>query len=351
VTRRTIPATLVATLALSLCLAACGGGSQKAAPTTLPPTTPALPTTTTAPPTAPLTGVLATDLSRLARPALVVKIDNAPQALPQAGLGQADVVFEEQVEGGITRFAAVFQSQDADPIGPIRSVRSTDVAIVSMLNHPLYAYSGGNTVFQAQIRAAPILDVGDDAQPGLYLRTNDRASPHNMFTRTSGLFALAPKGSGPPSPLFSYRAAGTPSSAAGAQPDTHLAVPFPGSGGPLVTWDWDGGSHSWKRGQGGGVDNDAAGHQISAANVIVQYVPYHNTGLIDPARNPVPEAGLVGQGDVAIFTGGAIVRGHWSKPTPDAVTSYTDPAGQPIQLAPGPTWIELPPLGTITQTS
>jgi hypothetical protein len=80
-------------------------------------------------------------------------------------------------------------------------------------------------------------------------------------------------------------------------------------------------------------------------------VPYHNTGLIDPAHNPVPEANLVGSGDVAIFTGGSIVRGHWSKASVDAVTLYTDPAGQPIQLAPGPTWVELPPLGTITQTS
>jgi hypothetical protein len=281
----------------------------------------------------------------------VVKVDNAPQALPQAGLNQADVVFEEQVEGGITRFAAVFQSQDADPVGPVRSTRSTDVAIVSMLNHPLYAFSGGNRVFLDEIRAAPIIDVGDDVQSQAYTRARGRASPHNLMSSTSVLFGLAPKGSGSPGPLFGYRAAGAAAAGAGAAADTHLGITFPGSVGPTVTWDWDPASQSWRRGQAGVTDLDAAGQQIAAANVVVQFVPYHNTGLIDPAHNPVPEAALIGQGDAAVFTGATIIRGHWSKPSPTAVTSYTDAAGQPILLAPGRTWIELPPLGTATQSS
>jgi len=343
--------TIAAFASACVLLAACSGGGHKTDPTSLPSTSATLPTTTTAPPVYPLTGMANPDPGRLVRPALVVKVDNAPQALPQAGLNQADLVFEEQVEGGITRFAAVFQSQDAGPVGPVRSTRSTDVAIVSMLNHPLYAFSGGNSVFLNEIRAAPIFDVGDDVQSQAYRRVGGRAAPHNLMSDTTALFALAPKGAGPPAPVFGYRDAGAAASGAGAAADTHLGISFPGSVGPTVTWDWDPGTQTWRRGQAGVVDNDAAGQQIAAANVIVEFVPYHNTGLIDPAHNPVPEAELVGQGDAAVFTGGMIIRGHWSKPSPTAVTSYTDAAGQPILLAPGRTWIELPPLDTTTQSS
>src|SRR5262245_49940676 len=109
------------------------------------------------PPPAPaissLTGVPQADPARLKRVALVVKIHNEQGTQPQAGLNQADVVFEELVEGGDTRLAAVFQSGDSDPVGPVRSTRSTDVAIVSELNHPLYGFSGGNQIFLAQIKA------------------------------------------------------------------------------------------------------------------------------------------------------------------------------------------------------
>jgi hypothetical protein len=344
--RRVTTAGLVA---LRLVLAACGGGHKKvAAPA---PPTSALPTTTTAPPVYPLTGIADPDVHRMARPALVVKIDNAPQALPQAGLNQADLVFEEQVEGGITRFAAIFQSQDADPVGPVRSTRSTDVAIVSMLNHPLYAFSGGNTLFLKLIRSAPIIDVGDDVQPQVYTRARGRTAPHNLMSTTSALFALSPTGEGPPPPLFSYRAAGAAATGAGAAPDSHLGIAFPGSAAPNVTWDWDAASQAWKRGQNGAPDNDASGRQIAAANVIVQFVPYHDTGLKDPAHNPVPEAELVGQGDAAVFTGGMIIRGHWSKPDAASATTFSDAAGQPIPLAPGRTWIELPSIGTATQSS
>ncbi|MGA0218911.1 MAG: DUF3048 domain-containing protein, partial [Ilumatobacteraceae bacterium] len=78
------------------------------------------------------------------RPALAVKMPNNPQALPQTGLNEADVVFEEIINDGITRFAAVFHSQGSDPVGPIRSGRAQDVDILSNLNSPLFAWSGGN---------------------------------------------------------------------------------------------------------------------------------------------------------------------------------------------------------------
>ena len=145
---------LVVLVALGL-LSSCGGGGKKAASTTTTTSTTIATTTTAPPPTFPLTGLPATDLGLLKRPALVVKIDNADgsgagnAARPQSGLNQADVVYEEMVEGSVTRLAAVFQSGDSDPVGPIRSFRTTDVAVFTPLHNPLFAWSGANDDFRA----------------------------------------------------------------------------------------------------------------------------------------------------------------------------------------------------------
>ena len=104
--------------------------------------------TTAAPlgPTYPLTGLPSDDEARRTRPALVVKIDNNIGARPPVGINQADVVYEEEIEAGYTRFAAVFHSQDADPVGPIRSARISDIALLGNLNRPMLAWSGANAV-------------------------------------------------------------------------------------------------------------------------------------------------------------------------------------------------------------
>ncbi|HEV7887212.1 MAG TPA: DUF3048 domain-containing protein, partial [Acidimicrobiales bacterium] len=159
-----------------LVLAACGGG-KKAATTTTTSTTAASTTTTagTGFPAgaAPLTGLPAKP-ELLGRAALVVKIDNAPKARPQKGLLQADVVIEEKVEDGVTRFFTIFQSQDADPVGPVRSARTTDITLVTPLNRPLFSYSGTNATFQKLISAAPLVDVGHNAASGEYRRDGSR---------------------------------------------------------------------------------------------------------------------------------------------------------------------------------
>src|SRR5687768_5936873 len=126
----------VAVSVAALLTAACGGDKKKEEVVTPPPLDPTT-TSTTAPPArvgtgARLTG-LAADPAKLARPALIVKLDNAPKGQPQAGILQADVVVEEGVEGGITRFAAIFHSQDSEEVGPVRSARSADIAIASEL--------------------------------------------------------------------------------------------------------------------------------------------------------------------------------------------------------------------------
>jgi hypothetical protein len=345
---------LAGATALALLLAACGGsGKKKAATATTTTTTMPSTTTTTIRTTAPLTGLPQPDVARRDRVALVVKIDNVPAARPQAGLASADVVYEEMVESGLTRLAAVFQSADADPVGPVRSTRSSDVDIVSALNHPLFAYSGGQPRFVALLHDAGVVDVGANAQGGAFYRGRGVA-PDNLYTRTSALFAVAPPGAGPPPPLFSFRPAGQPvagAGAAGAAPAVHADVHFPASS---ATWDWDAASQTWKRGQNGTADVVQGGQQISAANVIIQVLPYSTDGyasgegIVPPP--PIPKAESVGEGTAIVLTGGMVINVHWSKASPTAVTAYTDSAGQPVLLTPGQTWIELVPTGSPVTT-
>jgi hypothetical protein len=336
----------------TLLVAACGGsGGKKAVPTTTGSTTPgstpsAAPITAAKPPTAPLTGLPQPDSVKRSRPALAIKIDNVDPARPQAGLAAADVVYEELVESRLTRLIALFQSTDADRIGPVRSTRTTDIDIVSALNHPLYAYSGGNTGFVAQLRAAPVSDVGADARGGAYFTSGPHAQPHNLYTTTAALFGLDTSGTHPPPPLFDYRAAGQAPSGAGVAPASHIDMSF---GMAAAAWDWDAASATWKRTQNGSPDIDQAGQQLAANNVIVQVINYTIDGYatgegVVPAP-PIPKGQSVGSGSATILTGGTVIRATWSKASPTAVTQFADSAGQPIALAPGRTWVELLPPG------
>ena len=338
--RRALP------LVFALVLAACGGGSgdDATSPTSAPPPTVAETTTTEAPPApsgpiAPLTGLPA-DAALLGRPALVVKIDNAPKGRPQAGINQADVVVAEKVEDGITRLFTVFHSADADPVGPVRSARSTDIVLAGALNRPLFAYSGTNAAFQALVNAAPLVDVGHTRAAPAYRRQSGRPAPYNLFSSTPALFGRAPAGAGPPSPLFRYRAAGA--APAGGSPAAGVRIQYVGANvTTVVEYAWDPAAGGWARTQNGTAHVDAAGAQVAPANVVVQFAEYRDTGQRDTSGAEVPEAHLVGEGEVWVLTAGQLIRGRWSRPSEQAPTSWAH-AGGPIELTPGRTWVELP---------
>ncbi len=294
---------------------------------------------------APLTG-LPGDPRLTNRPVLVVKIDNAPKARPQVGLNQADVIFEEGVEGGITRFAALFHSKDSQPVGPVRSARSTDINLVTPLNHPLFAYSGANDVFKEYVARAPLVDVGVDAHPDRYHRDGGRPSPNNLFSESPKLFDLTPEGSRPPPPLFSYRAPGEAASGPGSKPVERVSVYWRGASKETAAlWEWDATGKGWRRTQNAEAHVDSAGRQVAPPNVVIQFVTYRDTGFVDSSGTAVPEAEVVGEGEAWILTGGLLIPAHWSKPSAEQVTRYTDASGADVRLTPGPTWVELVPPG------
>ena len=329
-------------------LAACSSGGKGAAPVTTATSTTALLTTTTAAPSpAPLTGLPQPDQDKLRRPALTVKIENAPDARPQAGLDAADVVYEEMVEGGLTRFLAVFQSRDADPVGPVRSVRPVDPDLVTPING-LFAYSGGIPAFVNAIRRAPVTLVGFDEFTKAYVKRKGKAAPHNIYSSTGSLYAgrkKGDKGDVAPQPLFHYLAPGQ-AAATGAVPATHVEVTFPGN--DRVVWDFDATASLWRRSEFGSPHTLESGAQVSVPNLILETVPYRNTGQRDPAGNPVPAAAVIGTGDSVVLVAGNAYKGHWSKPSPAAVPGYTDASGSPVMLTPGQTWVMLVPAGLQT---
>ena len=332
---------LLLALAALVALVACSGGEDGS-------DGPA-PGRASAPPDSgsPLTG-LPVEPSRAGRPLLIVKIDNAPRARPQVGLNEADVVFEEAVEGGVTRFAALYHSRDAGLVGPVRSARSTDIFIASALNRPLFAYSGASPPFQALIARAPLVDVGVDRFPGDYRRQGDRGAPYNQFSSTPALLAHAPAGSRPPPRLFAFRAVGEHADAAGASPVAGVNVEYRGRIVTSVQYRWDPASAGWKRSQDGGPHVDTANVQVAPKNVVVQLVAYRSTGHRDRSGADVPEAELVGEGEAWVFTDGKVVKGRWRKTSPDAVTQYLDRSGAPVRMTPGHTWVELPVPGSAT---
>lgn len=336
--RRALVPVLVAVLAL---VAACGGGDEEATRRTT--TTPA--PTTTAAPSAPLTGVPEADPARLARPAIIVKVDNTNKGFPlQEGVDKADLVFVEQTEGGTTRLAAVFQSQDA-VVGPVRSARSSDVAIAGLLNRPLLSYSGANDGVLGQVRQGPLVDVGIDAAgvTDVYQR-NQRGGTRNLyryFLPITELYAAKGGDGGTPPALFTYRAADAEPA---GDPARGVRVGYGGGAPTTVVYEWDEGLGGWARTQNEKAHVMAGGGpRIAPANVVVLITPYRDSGFSDATGAASPEAVLEGSGEAWFLSGGKVVKGTWNRPAPDAPMTFAGPNGQPPALTPGQTWIELAP--------
>jgi hypothetical protein len=313
-----------------LLVAACGGGDdstaakKKAAPST---------TTTIPIPKAPFTGLPDPTGVSLTRSSVAVKIENTPEARPQSGLDVADVVYEEVVDGGITRFWAVFNSEAPENIGPVRSVRAMDPQIVSPLGG-VVAYSGGTEPNVAAIRATGLVWVDENNAGDAFFREPTRDAPHNLYARSALLWQRGGQPV-PPVPLFGYV-------------DTEKDQVFTGETvtsfhvnyelGYDVSYVWDANVGGWMRFSLTSEPFLAAGPtptQVNATNVIVQFVPYAGFG----------EGDLTGPGEAWIFSNGQLVKGTWTKGFAPAITEYKDAAGAPILLTPGRTWVELVPVG------
>ncbi|WEO76603.1 DUF3048 domain-containing protein [Cryobacterium sp. SO2] len=267
-------------------------------------------------------------------PALAVKIDNHPAARPQIGLERADLVFEELVEGGLTRYAALWHSDVPGAVGPVRSIRPMDPDILSPFGG-IVAYSGGQPQFVAAMQATGLENViFDQDDTGVFERTSDRKSPHNVVLAAADVVA-AHADLAPPPRQFDY--ADGPADATAVlegDPTSTIVTSFSDSSGRA--WAWDPATQVYLRSQDGAADLDTAGNQLGATNVVVLRVD------VDRGSD-VPRTLLTGSGEAWVSTGGSTMPATWVKDAAVAPIRLADAAGASIDLAPGNTWIELVP--------
>ncbi len=330
--------------------AACGGHHTVAAPpstastTTTPPTT--MPPTTAARPkpkpqvaTCPLTGQPAPGGHVPPRPALAVKVENLPEARPQYGLSTADVVYEEPVEGGITRFISIYQCQDASRLEPVRSGRLIDPDIVRQYGaHPLFAYAGAISWVVNKVDSSSLIDVGL-GRAGGYWRDQARSVPHNLVNSTAALYAAGVANHAPlvpPAPVFLYGALPAHSAAASVNINYLFSD---------LNWTWLPRQSEWLRSYAGsGPATMGEGGDITATNIVVMKVVMYPTPYVEDATG-IHENNLVltGSGPAQVFRNGAVITGRWFRPSLSRTTELLDATGRGIRLQPGRTWVELVP--------
>src|SRR6478735_9073837 len=342
-TKRSDPvrrARLITTVLLSsgLLLAGCGGGSDSDDEDT----TPAAQQVAGAEELAstwPMTGLPVEGDADAAQPhpVLVTKMDNTYSSSPQIGLGSADLVVEELVEGGLTRLAAFFYSELPANAGPVRSMRASDIGIVSPVDATVVT-SGAASKTIARINDAgiPFYQEGDVG----FGRDSSRSAPYNLF---ANLQTVAEDSATDATRPQDYLPWGSEEDFPSGQPAKKIAASFGGS--HTTNWTYDG--------KGYVNENTYAdqGDEFPADSVLVLRVQVGDAGYLDPAGNPVPETKLEGKGEAMIFHNGRLVRGTWHKTGLDSPITLSTKAGDLIVPA-GYTWIELVPAanGNVTFT-
>jgi len=283
----------------------------------------------------PLTGT-ALDGGDPSAPSLAAKIDNHPLARPQVGLDRADIVFEELVEGGITRYVAIWHSDVPAEIGPVRSVRPMDPEIVSPFGGIL-AYSGGQQRFIEAMLDAPVASAihGQSDVDDFFYRSSNAVAPHNVIVRAPELIANFADRSAP-SPQFNYATSVADSTAALFGDDlSSIRVTFSSFSSP--SWEWSADDGVFYRNQtNGAADLAISGDQIAADNVIVLEVDIQ-------VIQDIPTTNLIDSGEGFVATGGKIHDIRWSKESAESPIELSDASGARVLLAPGQTWIELIP--------
>jgi hypothetical protein len=320
-----------------------------------PRTLPTVPTTTTAdpPPTAPvgptfpLTGMAMTDAAVLARPALSVKVDNAPPARPQSGLNAADLVTEELVEGGLSRLFVTFHSQDAALVGPVRSARPVDADLLRELGGGLFAYSGAAAGEIAPVRARSTATLlSDDAgDPGFH-RDHSRVAPFNLYVSTPVLYQTGLRRTArhsPPPALFTY----TDRPPSGSPAATAVSLVF--GIRSASAWSWDGGAHRYQRTQDGTPDVLADGSPVTTDNIVILSVGTQGTGIFDTVHEEDPFVVVTGSGPCWVLRDGVVLRGTWQRSSYSTAMTLLGADGHPLALHPGRSWIELLPLPATPQ--
>jgi hypothetical protein len=311
----------LAGLVAGVLLALRGGGKAKLAAAPSP--------AYTAPPLrSPFTGEPVRSLNRV----LAVKIDNIVYARPQTGLTHADIVYVLPVEGGLSRFLAIFSANYPRVIGPVRSAREDDLELLRQFGRPAFAYSGATATLLPYIhRTARIVDLYDGIASGYY-RDNSRIAPYNLYARTRELLRQAPHASrardigfrfGPPPP--------------GGKATRPVSVSYPAAS---LTFTWSAARSRWLVSMDGARAVTTDGGRLSPATVVIQHTTVRTSRFLEYGKPP-PYAESTGSGTALVLRDGKAWTTHWSRPSANGGTTFTTASGQRMTFATGQVWIVL----------
>lgn len=279
-------------------------------------------------------------------PVLVVKIDDTTQAHPQIGLDQADLVYIEQVEGGLTRLAAVFSSTIPAQIGPVRSARITDIELLAQYGHIAFTYSGAQSKLLPVIHAANLQDLGAQRESTtIYVRDLTRFAPVNLILHADVLMSqLKDQGVAIDySKKMGWKFGAAPM---GGQRINSVKLKWPAN---TYSAAWSSSESRWLLFHAGNPDLASDGKQLGPTTLVIQLVSITPSQYHDKFGGVTPFSATVGQGDGYVLRNGYAYPAKWNRPSAVSGTTWTQIDGSPLSFAPGQVWVALtnnPPIFT-----
>jgi hypothetical protein len=308
--------------------AACSHGPKpESAPPPPASTRPASPTPTP-PATNPFTGTNAA-----AGPVLAIKVDNTRSAKPQLGLRSADLVYVEQVEGGLSRVMAIYSSKLPARVGPVRSARISDLHLLPQFGRPAFAFSGVQGKMKPYVAKAPLIDVSQDRGNTGYARTGAHAPPYNLYASPRALLARA-HGAAKPRDI-GFRFGPAPE---GGRPVASYKARYPSAS---FAFRWSAGAKRWLVTQDGRSDNAAEGGRFGAGTIVIQRARTTRSPFHDFLGNYTPLVNTVGTGTATVLRDGKAFDARWSRSSEATGTTFTTKDGHPMTFAPGQVWVVL----------
>ncbi len=267
-------------------------------------------------------------------PIVVVKIDDTNEAHPQVGIDKADLIYIEQVEGGLVRLAALFSSKLPDYIGPVRSARISDIDLLAQFGKVAFFYSGAQSKLYPVIKEANLFDIGAmHESPKIYTRDPDRIAPYDMVLygpevkkRIADLDVATTKDFG-----FTFG-----DLVKKGRRISSVKVNWPAAS---YSANWNG--KSWDLLHNGKADVTSDGIQISPSTFIIQTVVITDSEYQDKLGGVTPLSITVGEGTGWVLRDGFAIKAKWNRPDASSGTTWSDLDGNEIKMAAGQVWVAL----------
>ena len=272
-------------------------------------------------------------------PVLAVKIDDTNAAHPQVGLNSADVIYIEQVEGGLTRLAAIFTDKIPDLIGPVRSARISDIEILEQYGRVGFAYSGAQSKMRPVLAAANLENMSAERNPpSIYQSDKTRYAPTNMMVDAKALLKKTIEDEG--KKIDTVKSIGW-QFGKGSELAKDLAsaeVKWPAAKYGMT---WSKSEKRWLLTFNGKPNLDSNGRQLGSANFVIQKVAITDSIYGDKFGGVTPMSNTVGSGTGYLLRDGKIVSIKWERPSAQVGTIWTLADGTVANFADGQVWIAL----------